>query len=81
MVLINNKRLKIYNSEIKLCIDKKTKEKLRKLAYKNKITLSSYIRSLINFAIEINNVNNLEYKKELSTKDINNIISFLEGVN
>jgi len=81
MVLINNKRLKIYNSEIKLCIDKKTKEKLRKLAYKNKITLSSYIRSLINFAIEINNVNKLEYKKELSTKDINNIISFLEGVN
>ena len=49
--------------------------------YKNKITLSSYVRSLINFAIEINNVNNLEYKKELSTKDINNIISFLEGVN
>ena len=55
---INNKRLKLYDTSIELCINKKTKEILRKIAYKQKITMSEYVRYLINFAIAFNDINN-----------------------
>lgn len=76
---INNKRLKLYDTSIELCINKKTKEKLRKIAYKQKITMSEYVRYLINFAIAYNDMNNFENKKDLSTRDVDKIISLLGG--
>ena len=76
---INNKRLKLYDTSIELCINKKTKEKLRKIAYKQKITMSEYVRHLINFAIAYNDISNLENKKDLSTRDVDKIISLLGG--
>jgi len=76
---INNKRLKLYDTSIELCINKKTKEKLRKIAYKQKITMSEYVRYLINFAIAFNDINNLENKKDSSTRDVDKIISLLGG--
>ena len=76
---INNKRLKLYDTSIELCINKKTKEKLRKIAYKQKITMSEYVRYLINFAIAYNDMNNFENKKDLSTRVVDKIISLLGG--
>lgn len=76
-----NNRLKLYDTSIEICISKKTKEKLRKIAYKEKITMSEYVRKLIDFAIALNDLNILENKKELSTKDVDKVISLLGGHN
>lgn len=67
---INNKRLKLYDTSIEICINKKTKEKLRKIAYKQKITMSEYIRQLIELAITCNDISNCENKKVLSTRNV-----------
>ena len=77
-IIINN-RLKLYDTSIELCINKKTKDKLRKIAYKQKVTMSEYIRHLIDYAITYNYLNDLEIKKELSTKNVDKIISLLGG--
>ena len=45
------KRLKLYNTILKLAIDRKTKLKLKKIAYQNKMTMSEYVRNLIDIAI------------------------------
>lgn len=44
---MNNNHLKLYNSSITLRLSKKEKSILKKRAFKNKITLSEYIRMLI----------------------------------
>lgn len=76
---INNKRLKLYDDTIMLCIPKRTKEKLRRIAYKQKITMSEYIRQLIELALVCNDVNNLESKKVLSTKNVDKALTLLGG--
>lgn len=78
-MLINSKRLKLYDTSIEVCISKKTKEKLRKIAYKQKITMSEYIRKLVDFAIAFNDIYNLENKIDLSTKDVDKFIELLGG--
>ena len=77
---INNKRLKLYDDTIMLCVPKRTKEKLRKIAYKQKITMSEYIRQLIELALVCNDVNNLENKKVLSTKTVDKALTLLGGM-
>lgn len=76
---INNKRLKLYDDTIMLCVSKRTKEKLRKIAYKQKITMSEYIRQLIELALVCNDVNSLENKKVLSTKTVDKALTLLGG--
>ena len=76
---INNKRLKLYDDTIMLCIPKRTKEKLRRIAYKQKITMSEYIRQLIELALVCNDINSLENKKVLSTKNVDKALTLLGG--
>lgn len=79
LMFIENKRLKLYDTSIEIVINHKEKEKIRKIAYKNNITMSEYIRHLINFAIEINNINNSDNKISVSNKNIDKIIGLLGG--
>lgn len=62
-----------------LCINKKDKEKLRKIAYKRKMTMSQYIRNIINLAIAINEANVIDGKKNISEIEIEKVISKLGG--
>lgn len=62
-----------------LYISKRTKEKLRKIAYKQHITMSEYIRQLIELAVVCNDINNLDNKKNLSTKTVDKVFSLLGG--
>ena len=78
-MFIDKKRLKLYDDTIMLCVPKRTKEKLRKVAYKQKITMSEYIRQLIELALICNEVNNLENKKVLSTKTVDKALTLLGG--
>lgn len=78
-MFISNKRLKLYDTSIEICINKKCKEKLRKIAYKNKLTMSEYIRNLINCAVSYNDINDLDNKINYSSRNINKAISLLGG--
>ena len=69
-ICINSKRLKLYDTSIEVCVNKKTKEKLRKVAYKQKITMSEYIRQLIELAIINNEINNLIDKIKKDNNDL-----------
>jgi len=62
-----------------LCISKKDKEKLRKIAYKRKMTMSQYIRNIINLAIAINEANIIDDKKNISEIEIEKFITKLGG--
>ena len=79
-ICINSKRLKLYDTSIEVCVNKKTKEKLRKVAYKQKITMSEYIRQLIELAIINNEINDFENKKILSTKNVDKALTLLGGI-
>lgn len=79
-ICINSKRLKLYDTSIEICVNKKTKEKLRKVAYKQKITMSEYIRQLIELAIINNEINDFENKKILSTKNVDKALTLLGGI-
>ena len=79
-VCIISKRLKLYDTSIEICISKKNKEKLRKIAYKNEITMSEYIRRLIDFAIANNDFNISKCKNEMSSKNFDDTLSLLGGI-
>lgn len=79
-ICINSKRLKLYDTSIEICVNKKTKEKLRKVAYKQKITMSEYIRQLMELAIINNEINDFENKKILSTKNVDKALTLLGGI-
>lgn len=78
-MFIDNKRLKLYDTSIELCINHKTKEKLRRIAYRKKTTMSEYIRTLIKLALSCEELASLKVKDEISNKDINKLISLLGG--
>lgn len=76
-----SKRLKLYDTTIKVCINHKNKEKLRKIAFWKKMTLSEYIRYLITLDLKISDVLKLSNKQNLSLNDINNILNNLRREN
>ena len=57
-----NTRLKLYNTSIEIVIDKKTKEKLRKVAFSKGITMSEYLRRLIKLSVISNDIKKLDDK-------------------
>lgn len=79
-VCITTKRLKLYDTIIEICISKKNKEKLRKIAYKNNITMSECIRRLIDFAIANNDFNISKCKNDMSSKNFDDTLSLLGGI-
>lgn len=73
---MENNRLKLYNDIIQVCISKKEKDKFRKLAFRNKKTISEYIRYLIKMALLIDELHNNNNKKEVTNFEINKLLSF-----
>ena len=73
---IKNDRLKLYNSTLTIRLDKKEKDILKRNAYKNKMTMSNYIRLLISMdnrlcEIQKNKDKNNRYASEISKIMIN----------
>jgi len=61
-----NKRLKLYDEELRIYISKKDRNKFRKIAYRNKKTMSEYARLLIKHAIALDELeNNLDKMSSL----------------
>lgn len=71
-------RLKLYDTTIKINIDKKSKEKLRIIAFKNKSTLSEYLRQLIEFALSCYDLNNVDANNKKANELIKKFMNSLE---
>lgn len=76
---MKSKRLKLYNSTLKLKINNVDKEKLRKIAFSKNMTMSDYTRNLIKIIIELNS--SIEQKKKILTSEekLNTLITLLGG--
>ena len=66
-------RLKLYDTSIEIVINKKTKEKLRKIAFKEKVTMSEYLRRVIDFIIISNEIDKKDIDLMNTLKDFNKI--------
>jgi len=66
-------RLKLYDTSIEIVINKKTKEKLRKIAFKEKVTMSEYLRRIIDFIIISNEIDKKDIDLMNTLKDFNKI--------
>ena len=75
------KRLKLYNSILKLKITNSDKEKLRKIAFSKNMTMSDYMRNIIKIIIELNNTIDQKQKSLYSDQKINSLIEILGGNN
>jgi len=67
-------RLSIYNDVIYTYLEHSDKVKLRKIAFKNKKTISEFNRLLIKLAIQLYEINKLSSKQDTTTDDINNLL-------
>lgn len=48
----------MYNTKVQVYLNRKEKEKLKKRAYKNKVTISEYVRRLIMLDNKLNELKN-----------------------
>lgn len=71
---INNDRLKLYNTHLTLRLDKKEKQILKRNAYKNKMTMSNYIRLLINMDNRLNEIKSNNIKNDKCSTEIAKIM-------
>ena len=70
-VVLMKTRLKLYDAILTLRLDKKEKNIIKRNAYKNKMTMSNYIRYLISIdnrinRIKKNNEQNNQYSNEIA---------------
>lgn len=72
-------RLKLYDDSIYTYLEHRDKVKFRKIAFKNKKTVSEFNRYLIQFIIKLDELNILNSKIELNENSINQIINSLGG--
>ena len=72
-----NNRLKLYDVKLELFLEHKDKERLRKNAFKNKMTMSEYVRKLIKLDNELSSIELLNNKFDLSVDQINKISATL----
>lgn len=70
-------RLKLYDSVLKINLNKKEKNKFKKIAYKNKKTMSEFGRSLIQLAILIDDINKKEGEQAKNYLEYDNILSII----
>ena len=66
--------MKLYNTHLTLRLDKKEKQILRKNAYKNKMTMSNYIRLLINMDNRLNEIKRNNIKNDKCSTEISKIM-------
>ena len=74
---MNNNRLKLYDDYLTLIINKKDKAKFRKIAFRNKMTMSEYCRLLIKFAISLDELSKSELEDIKTNHEINTILTLL----
>lgn len=72
-------RLKLYDDSIYTYLEHRDKVKFRKIAFKNKKTVSEFNRYLIQLIIKLDELNILNSKIELNENSINQIINSLGG--
>ena len=72
-----NKRLKLYDVKLELFLGDKDKERLRKNAFKNKMTMSEYVRKLIKLDNELISFELLNDNFNLSVEKIDKILTTL----
>lgn len=72
-----NKRLKLFNNVLALCIDNKEKELLRKSAYKNKMTMSEYVRKLIELDNSYKKIDGYQNKQEITIDEVIKVLTSL----
>lgn len=75
-----NNRLKLYDSTIRIYISKKDKVKFRKIAFKNKMTVSELSRKLILLIIKLDESNKIDLRQDLTDNDIKTILNSMGGV-
>lgn len=71
----------MFNTYIKININKQEKEKLRKNAFKNKMTMSDYIRRLITIDNKLNEIKNYDNKLNDDMDDIINNLNLIRRNN
>lgn len=72
-------RLKLFDDSIYTYLEHRDKVKFRKIAFKNKKTVSEFNRYLIQLIIKLDELNILNSKIELNENSINQIINSLGG--
>lgn len=72
-----NNRLKLYDDLMYTYLEHNDKVKFRKIAYKHKKTISEFNRYLIKLVIKLDEMNQLDSKREISSKDISDLISLI----
>ena len=75
-----NNRLKLYDSTIRTYISKKDTVKFRKIAFKNKMTVSELARKVILLIIKLDESDKLDLRQELTDNDIKTILNSMGGV-
>lgn len=65
----------MYDSKLELFLEHKEKEKMRKNAYKNKMTMSDYVRKLILLDNRINELGSSNNQSDQFINDIKKIQS------
>lgn len=70
-----NNRLKLYSSSIYTYLEPKEKIKFRKIAFKNKKSVSEFNRSLIKLVIKLDDLKRLNFKKGLTNEDFVKILN------
>lgn len=75
-----NNRLKLYDSTIRIYVSKKDKAKFRKIAFKNKMTVSELSRKLILLIIKLDESNKIDLIQDLTDNDIKTILNSMGGV-
>lgn len=63
-----------------LCLDKRTKEKLRRLAFKNKMTMSEFVRNVIKLVLMLNDKKTLDDRTDIAELDIDKLLLVLGGI-
>ena len=72
-----NNRLKLYDSTIYTYLNKKDKLKFRKLAFKNKMTVSEFNRYLILLVLKSADENKLCDNLEKTNKEVDRFLTFI----
>lgn len=73
-------RLKLYSSAIYTYLEPKDKVKFRKIAFKNKKSVSEFNRYLIHLIIKLDELKKVNKQKEITDKDITILLSELGGL-
>ncbi len=68
-------RLKLYSSAVYTYLEPKDKAKFRRIAFKNKKSISEFNRYLIRLIIKLDELKKVNKQKELTDKDITILLS------